>query len=232
MSQHQMGSVQMHVSKAVATRRSVRAFLDKPVDPAVIRRLIEQAGRAPSGGNLQPWHIYVVTGAPLAQLKTLMEEKIASHPKGEGSEFNIYPPELEGVYADRRVKIGEAMYNGLAIARDDRAGRRMWFNRNYRFFDAPVGLFCFIERYMGPPQWSDMGMYLQTLMLLLREEGLDSCAQECWALFHNTISTFVQAPDHHMLFCGLAIGYRDPDHAANNFPSERAALEEFATFIG
>ena len=222
----------MKVSEALATRRSVRAYLDKPVDPAIIRRVIERSARAPSGGNLQPWRIYALAGEPLDRLKTLMDEKTDAFRQGEGTEYDVYPKDCAPPYSDRRVAVGEAMYAALGIPRDDRKARRMWFNRNYRFFEAPVGLFCFVERYMGPPQWSDMGMYLQSLMLLLKEEGLDSCPQECWALYHPTIQAYVNAPPELMLFCGISIGYADPAHAANHFPTARAPLDEFATFMG
>lgn len=222
----------MKVSEALATRRSVRAYLDRPVDPAVIRRVIERASRAPSGGNLQPWRIFALTGEALDGLKAIMGERVAAEPKGEGTEYDVYPQALDSPYAQRRFAVGEAMYAQLGIERDDRAARRRWFNRNYRFFDAPVGLFCFVERYMGPPQWSDLGMYLQSVMLLLREEGLDSCAQECWALYPRTIAQFVRAPSNLMLFAGMSIGYADREHPVNQFPTARARTEEFATFLG
>jgi len=222
----------MKVSEALATRRSVRAFLDKPVEAATIRRVIERAARAPSGGNLQPWRVHVLAGEPLDRLKALMDERTDAFRQGEGAEYDVYPRDLAPPYSDRRFAVGEAMYARLGIPREDRKARRMWFNRNYRFFEAPVGLFCFVERYMGPPQWSDLGMYLQSVMLLLREEGLDSCPQECWALYPKTIAEFVGAPPEQMLFTGMSIGYADPEHGVNSFPTERAPLEEFATFAG
>jgi nitroreductase len=220
------------VSDALTSRRSVRAYLDTPVDKATIRRVIEHAGRAPSGGNLQPWRIYALTGEPLDRLKTLIDQRTAETPRGEGAEYDVYPKELATPYAERRFAVGEMMYERLGIPRNDREARRRWFARNYRFFEAPVGLFCFVERYMGPPQWSDLGMYLQSLMLLLREEGLDSCAQECWALFPKTVSDFVDAPPGLMLFCGMAVGYGDLEHDVNAWPVPRAHPNEFATFLG
>ncbi|WP_284734452.1 nitroreductase family protein [Sphingosinicella terrae] len=220
------------VSDALATRRSVRAFLDRPVDAKLIRDIVQKAARAPSGGNLQPWRIWIVAGEPLERLRRLMDEKLASSPRGEGSEYHVYPPDLASPYADRRFAVGEALYRSLGIPREDRDARRRWFARNWRFFDAPVGLFCFVDRSMGPPQWADLGMYLQSVMLLLREAGLDSCPQEAWALFPRTIADFLSAPDGLMLFCGMAIGEADPEAPVNSFPTARAPLEEFATFIG
>lgn len=222
----------MKVSEAVESRQSVRGFLDTPVDPAVIRRVVERAARAPSGGNLQPWHIDVVAGAPLAELKAIMARRVMEAPAGEPTEYDIYPKVLPSPYRDYRFQVGEALYGALGIPREEKAKRLMWFARNFQFFGAPVALFCSVARTMGPPQWSDLGMYLQTLMLLLREEGLDSCPQECWAIYPETIRAFLGLPAERMLFCGMAIGYRDPDEPANGFRTERAPLEAFATFRG
>lgn len=221
----------MSVSEAVRKRRSVRGFLDRPVAPELVRRLIEEAARAPSGGNLQPWHIHAVGGATLAALKARMAARIAELPKGEPMEYEIYPSELPSPYSDRRFKVGEDLYAAIGIPREDRAGRRIQFNANFRFFDAPVGLFCYVHRNMGRPQWSDLGMYLQTLMLLAVDAGLATCAQECWALYPETIGQFVSPPPEHMLFCGVALGYENPETKANNLVASRAPLAEFATFI-
>jgi nitroreductase len=220
----------MNVSEAVATRRSIRAFLDAPVDPALLRDLSERAGRAPSGGNLQPWHVHVVAGEAMERLKTLMRERLAEAPMGDGAEYAIYPPDLGDPYRARRFAVGEAMYAPLGIPREDRAARLAWFAANWQFFGAPAGLFCYVERGHGPPQWSDCGMFLQTFMLLLREQGLDSCAQEAWALHHRTVGEFLGAPAEQMLFTGMAIGWRDPEAPVNLYPVPRAPIEEWATF--
>lgn len=222
----------MKVSEAVASRRSVRGFLDKPVDPAVIRRVVEAAARAPSGGNLQPWHIDVVAGAPLEELKAIMRTRMAEAPGGEPTEYDIYPKVLPSPYRDYRFANGEELYRALGIPREDKMKRMMWFARNFQFFGAPVALFCTVAKTMGPPQWSDLGMYLQTLMLLLREEGLDSCPQECWAIYPATIRDFLGTPEDRMLFTGMAIGYKDEADPANAAKPDRAPLADFATFRG
>ena len=218
------------VTQAVAHRRSVRAFTDQPVDLTVLRTLIERAGRAPSGGNLQPWHVHIVTGDAMARLKALMATRVIEAPMGEGAEYAIYPSVMAERYHDRRKGVGAAMYDALGILRGDRARRQAVFAENFQFFGAPVGLFCTVERDHGPPQWSDCGMFLQTLMLLLVEAGLDSCAQEAWALWPRTIGDFLALPDSQMLFTGMAIGYRDAGAAVNDWPVPRAPIEEFATF--
>ena len=222
----------MKVSEAVASRRSVRGFLPTQVDPAVIRRVVEAAARAPSGGNLQPWHIDVVAGDALAELKTIMVGKMAANPGGEATEYDIYPEVLPSPYKDYRFAVGEELYRALGIPREDKMKRMMWFARNFQFFGAPVALFCTVARSMGPPQWSDLGMYLQTLMLLLREEGLDSCPQECWAIYPATIRDFLGTPEDRMLFTGMAIGFKDEADPANAARPDRAPLADFATFRG
>lgn len=222
----------MKTSEAIMTRRSVRGFLDKPVASEIIRRVVQTAARAPSGGNLQPWHIQIVAGDALADLKQIMLKRVEETPQGETAEYDIYPKELVAPYRDRRFKVGEDLYGSLGIPREDKAARKKWFSRNFQFFGAPLALFCTVDRRMGPPQWSDLGMYLQNVMLLLREEGLDSCPQECWAIYPETIGCFLKTPPHHMLFTGMAIGYSDPAEPANRLVVERAGLAEFAEFIG
>ena len=222
----------MNVAEAVATRRSVRDFLPTPVPGDVIRRVLTHALRAPSGGNLQPWHLHLVGGERLDALKAIMRERVVEAPVGEGSEYDIYPKELVAPYRDRRFAVGEAMYARLGIPREDKDARRRWFARNYQFFGAPLALFCSVDRRMGPPQWSDLGMFLQSVMLLLRAEGLDSCAQECWAIYPQTIGQFIDLPAERMLFTGMSIGYAQRDGAIDTLVTERAPLDEVADFIG
>jgi len=124
------------------------------------------------------------------------------------------------------------MYAALNIARVNKPARLAQFAANFRAFDAPMLMLIHTPRFMGPPQWSDIGMWLQTVMLLLREAGLDSCAQEAWAIYQAQIRTVVPIPEDHIFFCGLAIGHRDPDAPVNRFPVARAPLDEAVTFLG
>ena len=202
------------------------------MEPAVIRRVVERAARAPSGGNLQPWHIDVIAGEKIEQLRAIMARRIFEAPKGEPTEYDIYPKELHETYAGRRFQVGEDLYRALGIPRENKAARMQWFARNFAFFGAPVALFMSVAKTMGPPQWSDMGMYLQSVMMLLREEGLDSCPQECWAIYPDTIRAFLNIPQERMLFTGMAIGYKDPEDPANRMEARRAPVDEFATFYG
>jgi nitroreductase len=222
----------MDIREAVASRRAIRAFLPTPVDPRVIRQVVTLAARAPSGGNLQPWHIDVLAGDALAALRAQIRQRLAEGHEPEPAEYAVYPPNLRSPWRERRYQVGEAMYARLGISHRDRAARLRWFAGNFDFFGAPMALFCSIDRSMGPPQWSDCGMYLQTVMLLLRAEGLDSCAQECWSLYPRAVGQAIELPPERMLFCGMAIGYRDPAHPVNGLVTERAPEDEWLRFRG
>jgi nitroreductase len=219
----------MNVSEAVAYRRSVRGFLDKPVDVDLVRDIIVRSARAATGGNLQPWHIDLVHGDSLAQLKTIMAETVPKLPTGEATEYDIYPSELTAPYTERRFEIGEMLYASLNIPREDKVARMMWFARNFQFFNAPVALFLTIDRQMGPPQWGDCGMMLQNIALLLCEAGLDSCPQECWAIYPKVIGKFLGTPDNRILWTGMAIGYKDGNDPANALMPNRAPHSEWLT---
>lgn len=220
----------MNIIEAVNSRRSVRDFIDKPVSLSLVKELLEVATRSPSGGNLQPWHIHVVSGESLTRLKALMRKRIAAVEIAEPTDYDIYPAKLKPPYRDRRFQVGEALYGQLNIPREDKAGRLQWFARNFEFFGAPVGLFFSIDRSMGSPQWSDLGMLMQTLMLLLRSQGLDSCAQECWSLYPKTVGDFLDLPDSELLFAGMAVGYANIGNPINQLQTERAPLQEVAVF--
>lgn len=222
----------MRVSEAITSRITARAFLDTPVPGAVLRQILETAKRAPSGGNLQPWHVWVLGGDEMARFKALIKEKLAVSPRGEGTEYQIYPPELKEPYKARRFKCGEDMYATIGIPREDKFGRLLNFARNFEFFGAPAAFFFAIDRTMQQGQWADLGMFMQSIMLLAREHGLHTCPQEAWAIWHKTAGEFFSIPPELMLFCGMGIGAMDEAHPINALRTERAALDEFATFVG
>ncbi len=222
----------MKTSEAITSRRSIRQFIDKPVEADTLRRVMEIAQRSPSGGNTQPWNAIILTGEPLAKLTAKIKEKSKSAPMGEGHEYDIYPKGLEGRYEDQRRGVGKAMFDALDLKRDDQMGRMAQMMKNWDSFDAPVQMFTYCPKYMGPPQWSDMGMWLQTVMLMLREEGLDSCAQEIWAMYGTYMRTLLGIDDDHIFFCGMAIGYRDADAVINNFTVARVGIDDAIEWRG
>jgi nitroreductase len=218
----------MNVSDACRTRISVRAFRPDPVPGELLREILELAHRgAASGGNLQPWRVYALAGEAL----TAFKRAVAGRPP-EGAEYAVYPPNLWDPYRRRRYACGEDLYTALGIPREDKPARLRQLARNAAFFDAPVGLFFCIDRNLGPPQWSDVGMYLQTVMLLAVERGLDTCAQEFWAGYPKTIAETLGLPDDHMVFCGMALGYRDADAPVNTLRTRREPFEAFAEMRG
>ena len=220
------------VTDALHSRRSVRAFTGRPVDPALLAGIFAAAQRAPSGGNLQPWQATVLTGAPWQRMKDAVAARIALGREGYQPEYDIYPRGLTDPWEARRFGVGEALYASLGIGRDDKPARLAQFMENYRGFGAPVMLFLHTSRIMGPPQWSDMGMWLQSVMLLLVEAGLASCPQECWAMYGQTVRETLGLDDGQMLFTGLAIGYADGDAAVNNWPVPRTELNEVIDWQG
>jgi nitroreductase len=222
----------MKVSEALNTRLTARAFTNQPVPTETIRKILETAKRAPSGGNLQPWHVWVLTGDEMVRFKSLIREKLAASPRGEGTEYNIYPPELKDPYKSRRFKVGEDMYASINVTREDKMGRLMQFARNFEFFGAPTAFFFAIDRQMQQGQWADLGMFMQSIMLLAREHGLHTAAQEAWAIWHKTLGEFLPIPPELMLFCGMAIGHADETAPINKLRTDRAPLDEFVTFKG
>jgi nitroreductase len=209
------------VSEAVAAWRSVRAFVDTPVDPERVRDILRRAARAPSGGNLQPWAVRTIHGEELASLKTLMRRRTAETPDGEPMDYAFYPAELKPHYLKRRVRNGEILYGALGIDRNDRAARLAWIHENFQLFGAPLGVFLFVEKSFGPSQWLDLGIYLQTVLLLLTEAGYASCPQADWAMFEATVKDFLGSPADLRLVCGIAVGHADMSHPENRIRSER-----------
>ncbi len=217
----------MKVSEAVESRQSIREYLEKPVDNNIIKEILEKSARAANGGNLQPWKICVINKESMKDF--LKQQSEWTEP--ETSAYDIYPPKLKEPYRTSRYELGEQMYSLLGIEREDKEGRFMQVLRNFEFFGAPAAIFCFVDKQMGPPQWSDLGMFLQTFMLLAQEAGLDTCAQEAWSMKQESVSDFFKVDSETMVFCGMAIGYKDPDATINQLRSERRPVDDWATFV-
>ena len=216
----------MDVTEAVRRRKSIRAFFPDPVDDATIAELLTTASRAPSGGNVQPWRIYVLNGESMARFREFIGGRTPEAPA-----YDIYPKGLTEPYRSSRYKVGMDLYGLLGIARDDQQARLAQMAKNFDFFGAPAAIFCFVEQQMGPPQWSDLGMFLQTFMLLAQGAGLDTCPQEAWAAYGNAVAQFVGAPDEQRIFCAVAIGHADMNDPINALETERQPLEVFATWV-
>jgi nitroreductase len=217
----------MKVSEAIKSRRSIRAFLPTPIDSNLIKKLLIQSSRAPSGGNLQPWKIFVINGESMQAFLDFQQ----AWTNQESSAYEIYPPKLKEPYRTSRFSLGEKMYELLGIGRDDKTARITQVMKNFQFFGAPSAFFCFVDRQMGPPQWSDLGMFLQTFMLLAKEAGLDTCAQEAWSMKQDSVSQFVKSDEDDILFCGMSIGHQDKDAPINSLRSERRSIDEWAKFL-
>nr|WP_297352235.1 nitroreductase [uncultured Caldimonas sp.] len=221
------------VDAAIASRRSIRAFLPTAVPRGVIEDILRIASRAPSGTNTQPWKVYVLTGAS----KLALTQKILSAYDDPAiaatheEEYAYYPREWVTPYIDRRRKIGWDLYGLLGIAKGDKARMHEQHGRNYRFFDAPVGLMFTIDRVMEQGSWLDYGMFLQNIMIAARARGLDTCPQAAFTQFHRIILEHLGAPASEMLVCGMSLGHADPDAVENRLITERAPVEGFTTFL-
>ncbi|MGQ4432579.1 nitroreductase [Streptomyces sp. SAS_260] len=220
----------MDVYEAVDSRRAVRAFSDDPVPRDVLERVLNAATRAPSSGNIQPWHLYVVTGEPLAELKRRATGRALAGDPGDEREYPMYPDKLTSPYLDRFSTAAAQRYEALGIERDDPARPVKIAALNSEAFGAPVVLFCYLDRTMGPGQWGDAGMYLQTVMLLLRAEGLHSCPQVMWTMYRKTVSRTVKADDELVLFCGISVGFEK--EGVPRLRTGRAGMAETVNFIG
>ena len=222
----------MHVRDAVASRYSCRAFLRTPVPEQTVREIVALAARAPSAGNMQPWRIDVIAGERVEALKALLRPRMGELPKAEGTQYTIYPPEMDATFRARRFDVGERLYKSIGVSREDKPARYRQYARNFEFFGAPVGLFFSIDRALGVAQYSDMGGLIQTVMLLARDYGLHACAQQAWASWPRTVQAFFNLPDHMMLFSGMALGHADERAPINAWRSPREPLENYATFSG
>lgn len=216
------------VADAVATRRSIRVFSPRPVPFETLKRVLDQARWAPSGCNFQPWEATVLTGAPL---KALQDKLLASAPDNP-QEYDFSAPGQVEKYQARLRAVGAAMYQAQGIQRQDADARAKFATDNCTSFGAPVLLLCHFPKLMKEAQWSDVGMWLQTIMLLLRGEGLDTCPQEYMGVYGRTIKAHLGLADDILLFCGLAIGWRDETAVVNTFARERVTVEDHITFKG
>jgi nitroreductase len=221
------------VEAAITSRRSIRAFLPTPVPRAVVERILAVASRAPSGTNTQPWNVYVLTGAAKRDLSRRLvaayDDPAAAATHAE--EYAYYPTEWRSPFIERRRKVGWDLYGLLGIAKADKARMHAQHSRNYDFFGAPVGLMFTIDRIMRQGSWLDFGMFLQSIMVVARGHGLDTCPQAAFTPFHRLIMPALGAAANEQLVCGMSLGQADPDAVENGLVTEREPVSSFVRFI-
>ena len=220
------------VDAAINSRRSVRAFLPTPVPLDTVRELLAIASRAPSGTNIQPWLVHVLTGSAKDKLSAdilrVFDDpvELARHE----SEFPSYPNQWVSPYIDRRRKVGWDLYASVGIQKGDRAGTHAHHARNFKFFDAPVGIIFTIDRNLGSASWIDYGMFIGNFMTAARARGLHTCPQLAFPQFHRVIRASLGLPDNERVLCGMSLGYEDTSAPENSLRTERAPLDQWVTF--
>lgn len=219
------------VDEAITSRRSVRAFLPKPVDDETIRDILRVASRAPSGTNMQPWKVYVTKGEKLQAITDAVMNSGIRAEKAKWDEYKYYPDKFFEPYYTRRRAVGFALYGALGIEKRDVQRMREQHDRNFVFFDAPVGMVFTIDRRLNQGSWIDHGMFLQSIMVAARGRGLHTCPQAAFAPYHNQIRPILGIPDEEIVTCGMALGYEDTSKPENHWRTERADLDEFVTFV-
>lgn len=221
------------IDRAIMARRSVRAFLDTPVEPSMIREMLQVASRAPSGTNTQPWKVYVLMGDAKERLseeivETFLDpEKAAQHHE----EYDYYPKEWIEPFIGRRRKVGFDLYALLGLGKEDKAGMKAQHARNFKFFDAPVGLIFTIDRVMGRGSMLDYGMFMENIMISAIGHGLATCAQAAFNHFHTIIEKQLNLPPNEAVVCGMALGYEDKKAIVNTLKTVRVPVDEFVTFV-
>ncbi len=218
------------VEWAIGSRRSIRAFRPDPVPRETVERILALAARAPSGTNMQPWRVAVITGESKQQLTTAL---LAAHDRGGSGhkgDYKYYPDRFEEPYLSRRRKVGWDLYGLLAIGREDKKKMHAQMGRNYSFFGAPVGMIVTIDRSLEIGSWLDLGMFLQSICIGARGQGLDSCLQAAFARYHRVIRNVLGLSEDQVVVCGLSLGKTDDTAIENSLVTERARLEGFVTF--
>ncbi len=223
----------MHVDEAITSRRSVRAFLPDPVDETVVRHILEVAARAPSGSNTQPWKVYVVAGAAKERLSAvILKARRDDPPEAHRAEYFYYLRNWREPYHSRRRKIGWGLYGLVGIEKGDVEGSRRQHDRNFIFFDAPVGMIFTLDRDLEKGSWIDLGMFIDNIMLSARGQGLHTCSQAAFMDYHKVIRPELGIPEQEIVVCGLAIGREDTGKPENRLRTEREPVDRFTRFFG
>ena len=220
----------MNLNELIKSRYSVRNFTDDSVDIKTIREILEIASNAPSGGNIQPWKVYVVTGSTKEKL---IKKVLNNFDNGvqEKIEYDIYPNPLDEEYKRRRSECARDMYTALSIEQDDIELRLSQIRENFKFFGAPVGMIVTIDRAFAENGWGHVGMFIQNICLSAVDNDMGTCLQESWSIYPKTVKDFLNIPDNEVVWCGIALGYPNKEHPVNNYRTSRESIEKFVTFI-
>jgi nitroreductase len=225
------------VDQAILSRFSARAFLPREVERTKIEHILQIAARAPSGTNTQPWKVYVLQGAKRDQLVNdvcTAHDAIAANPelaKEYSESYDYYPEKWVSPYIDRRRECGFGLYGVLGIGKGDKAAMHVQHQRNFKLFDAPVGLMFTIDKVMGRGSLLDYGMFLQSVMVAARAQGLHTCPQAAWNGFSKIILPLIGAGEQEMLVCGMSLGYADESALVNTFATTRVDAQGFTVWV-
>ena len=220
------------VDEAITSRRSVRAFKSDPVPQETVAHILEVASRAPSGTNTQPWHVHVLTGDALTSLSKVVLEAFWNEPEKHENDRVHYLEKWRDPYLARRRKVGWDLYGLQGIAKGEHEKTREFHSRNFKFFNAPVGLIFTIDRDLGWMSWLDYGMFMQNICIAARGQDLHTCAQAAWATYHDVIEKHLDLPGQQLVHCGMSLGYEDTTAEVNKLETVREPLEAFVTFHG
>ena len=220
----------MNLNELIKSRYSVRRFTDDTVDIKTIREILEISSNAPSGGNIQPWKVYVVTGRTKEKL---IKKVLNNFDNGvqEKIEYDIYPNPLDEEYKRRRSECARDMYTALSIKQDDTELRLSQIRENFKFFGAPVGMIVTIDSAFAENGWGHVGMFIQNICLSAVDNDMGTCLQESWSIYPETVKDFLNIPDNEVVWCGIALGYPNKEHPINNYRTSRESIEKFVTFI-
>jgi nitroreductase len=220
----------MNLNELIKSRYSVRSFTDDTVDIKIIREILEISSNAPSGGNIQPWKVYVVTGKTKEKL---IKKALSNFDNGvqEKIEYDIYPRPLDEEYKRRRSECARDMYTALSIKQDDTELRLSQIRENFKFFGAPVGMIVTIDSAFAVNGWGHVGMFIQNICLSAVDNDMGTCLQESWSIYPKTVKDFLNIPEKEVVWCGIALGYPNKEHPINNYRTSRESIEKFVTFI-
>lgn len=219
------------VDQAIVSRRSVRAFRSDPVPGVVIERILEVAARAPSGTNMQPWQVYVLGRQKISEISGAIIGSGIRPERAPWDDYRYYPRKFFEPYRARRKDLGAALYGVLGVEKGDVARMRAHFNRNFAFFDAPVGLLITIDKRLEKGSWLDLGMFIQNILICANGHGIASCPQAAFAPYHQQIRPIVNMSPQEILVCGIALGYADESRPENALHTERAPLSDWVKYL-